>query len=91
MKVTSLWFTTIMYTVLAIRNETLVHKYDTKRVNLANLNAATLLTKKQKSIASISGLSNEILCILVAQGAAKLWRVKVGGQKNMTIWLRSIK
>ena len=72
MKVTSLWFTTIMYTVLAIRNETLVHKYDTKRVNLANLNAATLLTKKQKSIASISGLSNEILCILVAQETEKL-------------------
>ena len=28
------------------------------------------------------GLSNELLFIIIAQGAAKLWPVKVGGQKN---------
>ena len=38
--------------------------------------AATLLTK-QKSMAHISGLSHEILCILVAKGDAKQWEVKV--------------
>ena len=37
---------------------------------------------KQKSIVPISCLSNKILCNLVAQGAAKLWLVKVGDQKE---------
>ena len=35
------------------------------------------LLNKQKAIGLQSGLSNEILCILVAQGAAKLSEVKV--------------
>ena len=43
---------------------------------------ATLLTE-QKSITPISVLSNEILCIFVAQGAAKWWEVKVGCQKKI--------
>ena len=36
-----------------------------------------------KSIAPISGLSNEILWILVAQRTAKLWEVKVSGEINV--------
>ena len=31
----------------------------------------------------VLGLSNEILFIIIAQGAAKLWRVKVGGPKKI--------
>ena len=51
-------------------------------------NSPLTLCSKQ-IIALISGLSNEMLCVLVAQGAAKLRKVKAGGQKNLTFWVRS--
>ena len=38
------------------------------------------------SIALISGLLNEILCIFVAQETAKLPNVKVGGLKKFVTW-----
>ena len=57
--------------MVAIGNEMLVHKHYKNRVTLTQQSGATLFTK-QKSIVPISGLSSEILCILTAQGAAKL-------------------
>ena len=47
---------------------------------------ATLLTRYY-AIQKLLGLSNEILSINVAQGAAKLQEVKVGGLKKM-LYLR---
>ena len=44
-----------------------------------------MLFTKQKSIAPISGLSNEILCILVAKRAAKGQGAKVVGQKKCLV------
>ena len=38
---------------------------------------------KLNSFAPVSGLSNEIPCILVAQVTAKLLKVKVGGLKKI--------
>ena len=46
------------------------------------LQSPATLFNKQTSIAPISGLSNEILCILVAQRTSKLWEVKVAGLKS---------
>ena len=46
--------------------------------------AATLFTK-QNSIVPWSEISSEILLIFVAQGAAKMREVKLGGQKNLQI------
>ena len=47
------------------------------------LSVATLITK-EKSIVPLLGLSNETLCILVGQGAAKLQEVKVEGPKKLS-------
>ena len=41
--------------------------------------SAVTVFLKQRSIFLIFGLSNEILCILVAQGAAKVGEVKLAG------------
>ena len=32
------------------------------------------------------GLSNELLFVIIAQGATKLWPVKVGGQIKILVW-----
>ena len=45
---------------------------------------------KQKLIAPILGIINEILWILVAQGAAKRHNVKLGGQKKMSFLALSV-
>ena len=47
-----------------------------------NLKNAVKFFFKLNLIAPISGLSNEILCILVAQETAKLPNVKFGGLKK---------
>ena len=46
--------------------------------------AATLLTRYY-AIQKLLGPSNEILCINVAQGAAKLQEFKVGGLKKIAL------
>ena len=46
------------------------------------LKSAVKLFFKLNPIAPISGLSNEILCILVAQETVKLTILKVGGLKK---------
>ena len=46
------------------------------------LKSVSTLFTKQKTIAPISELLNEILCIPAAQGAAKLLKVKVEGPKK---------
>ena len=51
-------------------------------------NVATLLTRYY-AIQKLLGLSNEILFINVAQGAAKLQEVKVGGLKKTALCMRS--
>ena len=62
-------------TVLPKTNITPLHKYYISRVILTPktyLKSASMLFTNQKPIAPLSGLSIEILCIIVAQGAAKL-------------------
>ena len=51
------------------------------------LKGAAKLFIKQKSIAPLSKLFNEILCILVGKGAAIQWEVKLGGPKNVSTCL----
>ena len=52
--------------------------------NISYLKSSAALFKKQNSISSSLGLSNEILGIISAQVAAKILKVKVEGQKNCT-------
>ena len=45
------------------------------------------LIAKQNPFAPVSGLSNEVVCTLVAQETAELPSIKVGGlKKNPVIW-----
>ena len=55
-----------------------------KIIHTLHKSYATLLIK-QTSIDPQSGLSNEILCVHSAQGAAKVWEVKVGKVGNSSL------
>ena len=62
-----------------------VHKYYINRICLSydyELKSATMLLLKISVSRYGIGLSNEPLFVIIAQGAAKVWHVKVGGPKR---------
>jgi len=67
-------------TVLYDRDHTPALKYygNFPRPSIIYLKSTASLFTKQKSIAQLSGISNETLCILIAQGAANWRGFKVG-------------
>ena len=50
---------------------------------MINLKSAATLLIKHKSIAPLSGLSNEMICILVTQGVAKRLKIKIRGPTKL--------
>ena len=56
-------------------------------MEITDLKKAAALLDRCYTTKKFKGLSNEILCILVDQGAVKLTRVKVGGLKKILAWV----
>ena len=51
-------------------------------MEISDLKSAATLLPKHYTISNLLGISNEMLGILVAQGTAKLLKVKFGGLKK---------
>ena len=63
------------------------YKMKVLRMKITYLKSTAFLFFKLSTYRYDLGLSNELLIIIIAQGAAKLWPVKVGGLKK--IWPRT--
>ena len=61
----------------------LLYKMGVLRMGVMYLKSAALLFFKLYAYRYELGLSNELLFIILAQGAAKLWPVKVGGWREI--------
>ena len=59
------------------------------QMDVWNLKSALILLIKYYNIQNLCGILNEAPCIQLAQGAAKLLEVKIGGLKNSEIFSRS--
>ena len=54
-------------------------------MEITNLKSAATLLTRDYIIQSLLGLLNEILCIFLAQGKAKIPKVKVWGPKKLSL------